>query len=237
LGGADILDKKFLMDHLPEPYLQFETANNPLYVLTTNPGKGREFQNRESIRSKSSFISCGDQYIEIAFKLGEYYRNKLEGKPLNRIEGFLYLAKKIGNDGVVQLESCPFHSAKLPNKTELIPYYETEPLLKEYATCLQKSILNLNILALSAVNSKKDISVESITSNPWLEWQAHLMGFNFERVQSIPLTKKTTRVTSALIYSQEKSGLTKGFILMMGSNNLPHKNHLGPVVKVWTERN
>jgi hypothetical protein len=48
---------EFQTEYLPEPYLVFGTNENLLYVLTTNPGKGMQHQDRSIILSKKSIIS------------------------------------------------------------------------------------------------------------------------------------------------------------------------------------
>jgi len=228
---------KFLMEYLPEPYLVFGNSDAPLYVLTTNPGGGMDEQHRKAVNGSSPLASTNLSYRKNAAKLASFYRAKLVGTAQRRIKGFLGLAKATGHSGVWQFETCPFHSKVLPmgTKKKLIALSATDEWYARYIAELGKVLEGANVLTLSAVGTRNDISVNSILANPWLNWQAKLMGFNTEDCVVLELSKNDKRATSAFVYSQGPNG-TKGFLLMMGGNHLPSQENMEAVVEVIGKR-
>ena len=225
------LASRFQMDHMPEPYLLFGDGERHLCVLTTNPGIGMEHQTRQAIRANRSCVEPLDNYHDAAVKLAQFYSGHLRGQAKTRIDKLVSLAEQIGNTGVLQFESCPYHSAKLPEKRSLPDRFEQDSVMQDYTHLLENRLRNETCVALSAVGSNKPISQKTITENVWLSWQAGVMAFEPDTADIIPLSRKGDKVTSAFIYSR-MNGLVKGFILMMGGNHLPGQDHLSDIARV-----
>lgn len=231
----DVTDKTkndFQMDYLPEPYLNFNAGENPLYVLTTNPGNGMDDQSRDVIlKDKSKIGICkDDKYEEIAEKLAKFYLEDLEGAAKRRIDGFLEISKNANFNGVIQLESYPFHSKTFPKKDNFLGDSKEDELFKEYTNLLKETLVDKTVIVLSAVGTQKSLSKKSIDTD-WLIWQADIMGLDLKNLKEKVLVEKEKKVTSIFIY-QKTNNITKGFILMMGGNNLPNHDALVKIVNL-----
>ena len=225
LNVSSLTKDIFQMNYLPEPYLVYSSGEEPLFFLTTNPGASLPFQHRDNY-SKNS------KYKQISQELVHIYRKKLKGTTAGRrIEGIEYLKQQSGFDGLIQVESCPFHSKNLPNKKTLPSLIENEPVLSRYTEQLKYELQEKSVIALSAVSTRVEISESSIKGNIWLSWQAELIGFNFNNINIIPLAKKESRTTSAFLYSKD-NGSVKGFILVMGGNNIPKSKYLDTIAEI-----
>ena len=216
--------KDFQVDYLPEPYLDFNCGENPLYILTTNPGGGMEMQKRDVIvlNNSESGIVKDDKYSDIAKKLANFYIDILKGSSAGRrIDKMLELASQSHFDGIFQVESYPLHSATLPNKKQFLKMMQNDSFFREYTDLLQKLLSNKTTIVISATSSQKSISVDNIRNNVWLKWQSEMIGIdNIDNVTLIPLVTKDDKITSAFLYEKQNDSV-KGFILTMGSNNLP----------------
>lgn len=234
LEVSSFIDKEFQMAYLPEPYLGFGDSQNPLYVLTTNPGQGMPVQLRDSIYSGKSPISKGNSYKEISELMANYYMKHLKGAAKRRIEGFYEIAIGGGFDGVIQVESCPFHSAYLPKKNKLLKQYSFDSLLRAYTEVLKETLKNVSVISISAVATNRPLSTHSISSNPWLNWQSYIIGYSSKNTEILPITARKGRTTSAFLFNQNR-GLIKGFILTMGGNYLPSSQSLNPLLPILKE--
>ncbi|MCR9117705.1 MAG: hypothetical protein NXI22_12240 [bacterium] len=232
LATSDSTALRFQVDHLPEPYLLFGSGENPLYVLTTNPGNGIEHQHRANILTGSSIVEHSKKYCDAAKVLATYYTTQLTGPAKNRIDGFMHLATRAGYDGFIQLESCPLHSGSLPSKRKLPQFFQEEPFLKKYVSALKDALRNMSVVGLSAVASTTPITRDTVLASPWLKWQADLIGLVQDEADMLPLTTRNSTPTSALIYSRTKQGV-KGLLLMMGGNHLPSAKHRNRVADVY----
>ena len=63
---------------------------------------------------------------------------------------------------------------------------------------------------------KTSITLNTIKNSKWLMYQAEIANINIENLKFKELTKKNGKVSSAMLYDNEKY-----IVLMMGSNNLP----------------
>lgn len=221
LADCDELRDRFQLDYAPEPYINFDTGNEPLNVLLTNPGKGLAIQHRNRIRAGRSPIPADGSYASIAGELGNVYRRLLKRKAAGRrISAMLNVARRAGKDGVKQFESIPFHSAKLPGKRKLPELIRGTCALNEYVQHLKVLLENCSVIALSAVSSKVLLTPNVVLSHPWLRWQAGNMGLDGARLELEPLVKKGRKVTCGFVYSHLSRGIS-GFVLMMGGNHFP----------------
>ena len=214
------VESTFVMNALPEPYLTYETGEDTLYFLATNPGQVNDFQKHENIVSDKSFIKTNNSYYQCASTLGEFYNSlQFSKKSKSRIEKQQELKKLLNKTGLTTLECIPFHSDNLPNKERVINI--SEPTLNKYYSELNAFVQDKSILYISACSTRNSISPETIKNSTWLIWVSKLIGIDHSkaRLKNI-VTNKNGKVTAALYY--QKTGKSfKAISLMMGSNNLP----------------
>ena len=228
-------------EFLPEPYLIFNTgketviSDKALYFLTTNPGIGGEFhQGRKKLKAS---YSENEKYEKVAKDYADKYLNEiLKGSAKRRVEGFVYLAEKLGYNKLIQVESLPFHSKELPNRYKLLSILKKENqdnIINQYFTLLRNTLKNENVIVLSAVGTRKSISNNSLNTK-WLKWQAEVIGMDIQNTKIENLIVKDQKVTCALIHTNNYNCL-KGFILMMGGNNMPYKNQISNISEILKE--
>ncbi|HPS31617.1 MAG TPA: hypothetical protein PLZ43_15290 [bacterium] len=235
-----LIDQFYLQpEFLPEPYLIFNTgketakSDKALYFLTTNPGNGWEgHQGREKL--KASYPE-NEKYEKVAHDFAEKYLNEiLKGPAKRRVEGFIHLAETLGYNQLIQVESLPFHSKELPNKFKLLSFLEKENadnIINQYFTVLKNSMKDENVIVLSAIGTRKSISLESLNTK-WLKWQSEVIGMDLSCAKIIALIENNGKVTSAFIYTNDNN-ILKGFILMMGGNNMPGNGALDRIVGIF----
>jgi len=214
----------------PEPYLRFDEGKSPLYVLFTNPGgaftdaDGAQVQKRDEIKRGKSCISPDMSYHEAALEFAKYYCEKIlpPNSACTRIKSLQDLKQRIGADCIVQFESLPFHSPRLPNKRKLPDLIANiDGHLKEYVQHLKVALNDISVVGLSAVNTSKAISTESVAANSWLSWQAsYLLGIDPNALSMQELVNKNGQTTSAFLY-QKIGHCIRGIVLTMGGNNFP----------------
>lgn len=212
---------RFLIDHLPEPYLRFGDGTRPFCLLLTNPGFGMPHQERARIQAGQSCVSADCSYYENAARLAEFYLAHLpSGGASTRNTAIQSLRELLGCDHVLQFESLPFHSETLPGKHALPSIIRETPLLEEYTRHLTAILRRTSVLTLSAVASDRPITPDSIRTSPWLAWQARLMGADIDALELHPLATKDDRVTVALLCGRQ-SNRHAAFVLTMGSSSFP----------------
>ena len=145
------------------------------------------------------------------------------------------LSRLAGYEGVIQIELCPFHSRNLPEKNALLKHYNTNSQLKHYEKLLKEILSENSVITLAAVGTSAPISIASITTRHWLNWQANLIGFNSELGKVLPITRKDKKVTSAFVYSESASSVN-GFILMMGGNHFSKLEYLTSVSEILRQK-
>ncbi len=204
----------FEMEVVPEPYLLYGSAEKPLYQLLTNPGTGMPH-----IQSHSAVKNLGvGTYAELAKHLAKFYLSdefKSAGLAYRRNVRALEVAKANGFSGVFSVETIPYHSDRL-NKTQALRAIGEDPTLKKYSQLLKEELADKAVLVVSACSSKRSIDLSTATSNPWLSFQADLIGLCLKKAKVIPLVRKGDKVTSAQLREGQKN-----MVLMMGSNALP----------------
>lgn len=225
----------FAMDALPEPYITFQSGNNPLFVLTTNPGGVMPHQQRENIFNNiDCSLNPNISYTEAANVLAKIYCTYLQKTPAGRrITTQNNLALSVGYSGVFQVESCPWHSKSLPDKSTFLKLLKSDQALTEYTQSLREFLVDKPVLVVSAVSSKTSISIENLTSSDWLGWQKELIGFDQSRCRLVPLVyKNEEKITSAALI--DNSGpCVKVIVLTQGSNNFPSVEGQKILEKEW----
>jgi hypothetical protein len=208
---TETCNRLFQLDYIPEPYLNFSTSKNPLYILNINPGSGMD-----DLQLRDKIIE--NNYEAIANRFGQFYLSddfKKAGAAYRRNQRAIQIAKDNGFDGFINLETIPFHSITL-NKARALKAVHEEPLLKKYTSLLKEYLSNKCVLIVGACSSKESISKETISKNNWLNFQKDCVGLNLATSKLTPLVIKDNKITSALISDKDKH-----ILLMMGSNNFP----------------
>lgn len=217
------------MEYCPEPYLCYEIVGgklvqasspskikNPLYILQTNPGYPIPFQHRNS-----NDVKLSASYEEYRKKASAYYISCLKGAAAVRNTKSCIVARNLGYDGIIFVETLPFHSDSLPGKNNPSKYLAaivSHPLLKQYDGIVRKLLKDKPVLILSACSSKKSIDKSTISSSPWLDYQCALAGFNISLLIACNIACKDGKVTSALF---KDVSAQKYIVLTMGGNNFP----------------
>lgn len=91
-----------------------------------------DHQRAESIELGNDVLTPVMNYEQVAKALGRYYTNNLSGAALQRVLAQQDLAEKSGYGGVMQVECCPWHSAKLPEKQRFIQTAQENDHLRTY---------------------------------------------------------------------------------------------------------
>lgn len=211
---------RYDLDAAPEPYIPFKPGENPLVVLTTNPGATMPHQLRDRILAGQSVLTPTMRYAEAADALSRFYVANLTGAAALRIAAQRALASKVGHTGVFQVECCPWHSARSPGKTEVIRLLAADAALSEYVRALRDFMAARPVLVISAVSSRADLSSPDLSLSPWLQWQRDLIGLRQADAEMVPLVWKGERVTSAALVDRTGAAV-KVLLLMQGGNHLP----------------
>ncbi len=223
---SPFLRAEFDVGSAPEPWLPFDAGAVPLVALTTNPGASMPHQHRDAIRSGRSVIDRASSYLMAAEALARFYATVLSGPARWRIRSLARLAALAGYEGVLQVESCPFHSARLPNKRALVRANKGDGVLGTYVGHLQHFLAGRPVVTVSAVSSRTPLSPDRFRLSEWLAWQATLMGLEPHRAAFVPLVTKGDATTAAALVSSVR-GAPKALVLMMGGNHLPAEAGLG----------
>ena len=221
LKGSDFLngfEADFDVDYLPEPYLPLKSGRKTLYVLNYNPG--HPLRNGKQSRKTIQAEYAGKSYAEVASGMVGYYLSEDfhsdEPNAYSRNQRMIAFAKKLGFDGVENLETFFLHSNMFDKKKFLCKYKDC-PLAAGYAEALKDYLDDKIVMAINAVGSQRSISKETLREVPWIHYQAKIIGLDFEKAELYPLTTKDSgKVTSAILKCGKKI-----MVFMMGANNLP----------------
>jgi hypothetical protein len=208
-----ILSLFFQMDYAPEPYFTLKEGKNPLYMLLTNPGSGMDFQHISHYKD-SNYQKFSDSLAHV-YTSYDFKNGKGSNPAYRRLMKSIDFAKFLGYDGVINIETIPFHSPNLDKNMALKAIQQSKTLLS-YQEQLKSFLFDIPVLIVSACNSNESISIDTIKKSRWLSYQCELAGIIIEKLEMKPLTKKNEKVSSALFKND-----TKHIVLMMGSNNLP----------------
>lgn len=210
----EILSSLFQMEYAPEPYFTLREGEKPLYMLLTNPGTGMEFQHI-SHHANSNYKEFSATLSQ-AYTSDDFKNEKGSNPAYRRLIKSIDFANFLGYDGVVNIETIPFHSPNLDKNMALKAIQQSKTLLA-YQEQLQSFLSDKSVLIVSACNSKQSISMDTIKKSKWLNYQCELAKIIIDNLDMEPLTWKNDKVTSALFKKDSKY-----IVLMMGSNNLPN---------------
>ncbi len=223
LGGrletSAFIRDRFDVNAAPEPYLSFNAGKRPLIALLTNPGNTMAHQKRFAVRRGNGPLSTSMRYADAAVSLGRFYQAELKRAARERIDALVHLSQLAGFDGVLCVESCPFHSKSLPGKKLLLQAYRDDPFLAEYSRLLRALLKDRPVVIVSATSTRQTQSARTKLSQ-WLTWQADLAGLRIDRAEFVSLIIKGRKTTCAAFVDKAQGG-TKSLVLMMGGNRLP----------------
>jgi hypothetical protein len=204
----------FQMEYAPEPYFEIRKGKQPLHMLLTNPGAAMEFQHRSNLPNDYLSFAAISQTVY----LSEGFRREGGANAYRRLMKSLAFAEYLGFDGLINVETIPFHSANL-SKQKALTLSCSSPVLGRYQQELKAELIAQPVLMVAACGSKESISTSTLTQSAWLAFQMDVAGINPDELELEPLTRKGEKVTSALL-----RGSNKYIVLTMGSNNLPSLN-------------
>lgn len=235
LETSPFIKKKFDLDAAPEPYIVFGSGQQPLVLLTTNPGRTMPHQQRAAVRAGRGPLSEAIDYTTAASVLGAFYEQRLAGRAAGRrIAAMRALSASVGANGVIQVEVCPFHSRSLPNKLGLLPEIDKGGLLTRYVEQARAFLIARRMVAISAVSSRVSLGHGMVLS-PWITRQAEIAGLDLKRAQFVPLVNKKAKATCGTFLSCH-DGVPKALVLMMGGNHLPGDEGLGILAEALQRR-
>jgi len=225
LETSPFVRRAFDLDAAPEPYLSFGCGENPLFLLTTNPGGTMPQQQRAAVQAGRGPLSPAINYAAAAKALGAWYEQQLARCAAGRrIAAMQKLSALVGAEGVVQVEVCPFHSCSLPNKAELLREISRGGLLTRYVQEVRAFLITRPVVAISAASTRTPMESEMPLS-PWATWLLEVSGQDPKRAKPVLLVTKREKITArALVSSQD--GAPKALVQMMGGNHLPGEHGL-----------
>lgn len=208
---SDVPDGLFDLAYAPEPYIRLQKGKRPLHMLLTNPGAPMAFQHRsEAPPAYSAFAE-----LSRSIYLSDQFAREGGANARRRIRKSVDFALFLGYSGLVNVETIPFHSARL-DKRRALKVSQTAQSIQAYQSQLQAFLADQPVLIVAACRSDESIHAGSIARSLWLKFQCDLASIQPDRLVLKPLARKGQKVTSALF-----SAGNKHVVLTMGSNNLP----------------
>ena len=207
----------FQMDHSPEPYFEVKDGDNPLYVLLTNPGGKMEFQHRKKFE-KSDYSNFSKKLI------GEYTSEKFSrggSKAYRRLQDSIVYSEDLGYNALFNIETIPFHSPNIPDKTKALKAIHSSYPLTAYHTVLKNFLKDKPVLIVAAAyhgggkDPKYSLSLSHLSANNWIKYQLDLAGINKDNLKMTPLRINDLGKITGAIYSDGN----KHVHLCMGGNN------------------
>jgi hypothetical protein len=228
LQPTGLIRSVFDLRAAPEAYLLFGESEDPLIILTTNPGGVAEHQRRKVVLEGKHLLQPSMTYADAAKALGEFYRaslDKISSAAQRRIRACFALAKLIAQRrgtrsslAITRVEACPFHSERL-NKRRALAAIREKGVLAEYQEQLRTFLKDKSVLILCAAGTR--VSLQPNTA--WSEWTNHLADIaGLVRSRSVhkPILHKQDKVTCAT-WMVRTNGASKALVMMMGGNHLP----------------
>ena len=201
----------FDLAYAPEPYIRLQEGKRPLHMLLTNPGAPMAFQHRSE--APSAYRAFAD--VSRTIYMSDRFAKEGGANARRRIRKSIDFALLLDCEGLVNVETIPFHSARL-DKRKALSVSQTVPVIQSYQAQLKSFLVDQPVLIVAACRSDESLHPGSIAQSPWLMFQCDLASIQIERLELKPLTRKGSKVTSALY-----SAGNKHVVLTMGSNNLP----------------
>lgn len=218
----------FDLEYCPEPYFTIEEGDKPLYVLNTNPGNGQGFQKREHIANhleepityKKVIAYFSKYYLENKFYSKAFKRNFIQANSRNK--RILAFAEQFGYNGVVAVETIPFHSKYFPNKINILNNTYLKPIYSKYYKTLKNALRDKPVLIIGAIRSDVSISANTVFDNEWRNFQMQIANMQIRDGRILEASYKDDgKVSSAIIINANKY-----LSVQMGNNNLPSARNI-----------
>lgn len=208
-----------------------------MVFLLTNPGGVIDCQKRDFIAAGNSPMSGAQTYGEVASAMGRYYETKLPGAAGTRVAAMMTLAGMLGYSGVLQVDSCPIHSSRLPmaRKLGIVDMARQESgFMRDYADQVTAYLELRPVVAVTAAGSRRSLTDEEVLP-AWPAWVASLMGLDPPKTDWHAISDKISggagKVTSAVRVGCIGDA-PKVMIRMMGSNNLPAEDRFQDLTEI-----
>jgi len=216
-----IIEKSFEPKYCSEPYLRFtkeeDETSDSIYFLTTNPGAGFDLQERKNILENKSMIKSDESYYSNAKNLADYYIKELISGSKARIKHMEYLAKICGYDNFIQVETIPYHSENLPEKSKLVRLVRNgNNKISEYIEITKEYLMDKNVISIQAGNCR-DIKKMS----DWSKLQCEIIGLDIDKSECISTIKNEKKKDTGCLYIERKNNFIKALSLRAGANDLP----------------
>ena len=129
------------------------------------------------------------------------------------------LSALLGCEGGLQVDACPFHSRRLPNKLALLRTIQEGGLLGTYVGHVSGFLRHRPAVNVAAISSQESLR-PALQLNARLEWKAGLAGLDLSRAEFVPILERNGKVTAAALIG--RAGCSpEALVLMMGGNHLP----------------
>lgn len=206
----------FTLEHAPESFLTFGSVAKPAIFVTTNPGRGFEYQLHPSVRPGGLFDGVED-YPSAAARIGEFYehpRAPIAIAARSNIAAMKRIAALFGATGVRQIEMIPWHSVSLPDKRGTIArLLAEEASYVRYRTALD-TLLETYPLVLSW-----SAGTPLRRRGAGMEMKAEQIGLDLARAEALILERRRD-VSQALLW-QSDGGSFRGLFVTQGAASLP----------------
>ncbi|KAA9332683.1 hypothetical protein [Adhaeribacter soli] len=231
-GYDSYMLKYFQLDYCPEPYLllkgKVDSYNSKtLYFLTTNPGRGEDYQhinsvNKDVLSSELTYKENSKMLSSIYLKSINNVKGKINKKASDRIKDML----KIGEDfdNIIQIETFPLHSESLPinHKLKIVNNYNNKSKFTfTYLESLKSYLLDKNVIAISSWNDE------------WFNFQKGIIMLP-ESAKEATLCTKMGQPTGKFVNGFLNSNI-KGLTKIQGNNNLPAESGKNIILKELTK--
>lgn len=206
----------FSLEHAPEPFLSFGDDTAPAIFVTTNPGRGFDYQRHPSVQPGGLFEGV-ERYADAAARLSRFYEQPkadISVAARSNISAMKRIARSFGASGVRQIEMIPWHSVSLPNKSGATArLLAAEPSYVAYRRALDRLLRSYPlVLSWSA-------GIPGKRGGSGMEMKAEQIGLNLKTAEMLILERRTD-VSQALLWHTHE-GRLRGLFVTQGAASLP----------------
>lgn len=209
------------LGHCPEPYLSCGETSEPLCVITGAPAAGETSHRRNTIVDGGQTpIQADRSYDDNAAALADFYLGDLKNGASVRMFKQIELTEAVQASGMLELRCIPFHPTKPLDPSETMKLIESSSQIQAYNHHLKAFVAEHHALAVASVPADEQIS-DATLELPWVAHLAELIGFQHDRVVSIPLTVGEKWQPPAILFLSTVGRALKGLCCVAGEEDLP----------------
>ena len=209
------------LDHCPEPYLSCGETTDPFCVVTGTPAAGGSIHRLNTILDGGQTpIRADRSYDDNAASLADFYLGDLKNDASIRMFKQIELTEAVQASGMLELRCIPFHPAEALDEVAAMKLIESSAQIRAYNHHLEKFVAEHHALALASVPAGQEISDETLEL-PWVQHLAELIGFQSDRVVSIPLTVGEKWQSPSMLFLSTVGRVLKGLCCVAGEEDLP----------------